>query len=211
MGVTDVEADANAVEVAGAEDLEDVFGRGDVVLEIFDEDADAEGVSEGLKVFDGGEGVFECAGVPGIVLLAKVKNAGVDGDLFSRFEGALDLVHRSDAVGFFGVDEVDVRGDVAGPLAAAPVGKVDGLMECGGYAGRAEPGGDVADGGAVGVVEVVAGGEQFDCGRTGFVEGVEQARMQTLLEEDMGGDGGLHHLLRYSRGGAGVSARIGTL
>src|ERR1700733_4823479 len=105
----------------------------------------------------------------------------------------------------------EVWGDVAGPLAAAPVGKVDGLMECGGYAGRAEPGGDVADGGAVGVVEVVAGGEQFDCGRTGFVEGVEQARGQTLLEEDMGGDGGLHHLLRYSRGGAGVSARIGTL
>ena len=81
MGVTDVEADANAVEVAGAEDLEDVFGRGDVVLEIFDEDADAEGVSEGLKVFDGGEGVFKSARVPGVAFVAEVEDAGADGDL----------------------------------------------------------------------------------------------------------------------------------
>ena len=43
----------------------------------------------------------------------------------------------------------------------------------------AEPGGDVADGGAVVVVEVMAGGEELDgldtIGRAGFVQGVEQA------------------------------------
>jgi hypothetical protein len=32
----------------------------------------------------------------------------------------------------------------------------------------------------------------------GFVEGVEQAGVQALLEEDVGGKGGLHHLLKYS-------------
>jgi hypothetical protein len=37
--------------------------------------------------------------------------------------------------------------------------------------------------------------------RTGFVEGVEQAGVETLLEEDVGGEGGLHHFLRYSRAG----------
>ncbi len=62
-----VEADADTVEVADAKDLEDVLGRGDVVLEVFDEDADAERVGEGFEVLDGGEGVFEGAGVPGVV------------------------------------------------------------------------------------------------------------------------------------------------
>jgi hypothetical protein len=40
--------------------------------------------------------------------------------------------------------------------------------------------------------------------RAGFVEGVEQAGVEALLEEDVGGDGGLHHLLRYSRRGCKV-------
>ena len=201
VGVAYVEADADAVEVADAEDFEDVLGRGDFVLQVFDEDADAEGVGEGFEVLDGGEGVFEGAGVPGVALLAEVEDAGVDGNLLGGFEGALDLVHGGDAVGFFGVDEIDVRGDVAGPLAASAVAEVEGLVERGGDAGGAEPGGDVADGGAVAVVEVVAGGEDLDSLGAGFVEGVEQAGVEALLEEDVGGEGGLHHLLRYSRAG----------
>ena len=123
VGVADVEADAYAVEVADVEDFEDVLGGGDFVLEIFDEDADAEGVGEGFEVLDGGEGVFEGAGVPGVVLVAEVEDAGGDGDLLGGLEGALDLVHGGDAVGFFRVDEIDVGGDVAGPLGVA-VGEI---------------------------------------------------------------------------------------
>jgi hypothetical protein len=199
VGVADVEADADAVEVADVENFENVFGGRDFVLEVLDEDAGAEGVGEGLEVFDGGEGVFEGAGVPTVVFLAEVEDAGGDGDLLGGLEGALDLVHGGDAVGFFVVDEVDVRGDVAGPGAASAIGEINGLVECGGYSGVAEPGGDVTDGGAVAVVEVVAGGEELDGLGTGFVEGVEQAGVKALLEEDVGGEGGLHHLLKYSR------------
>jgi hypothetical protein len=188
-----VEAYAYAVEVAGTEDFENVFGSGDFVLEIFNEDANAEGMGEGLEMLDGSEGVFEGAGVPGIVFLTEVKDAGVDGDLLGGFEGALDLVHGGDALGFFGVDEINVWGDVARPLAAAAVGKVDGLVEGGGYACVSEPGGDVADGGAVAVVEVMAGGKELDGLCAGLVEGIEQAGVQALLEEDVGGDGGSHH------------------
>ena len=181
-----VEADADTVEVAGTKDFEDVLGGGDFVLQVFDEEADAERVGEGLEVLDGGEGVFEGAGVPGVVLLAEVEDAGGDGDLLGGLEGALDLVHGCDAMGLFGVDEIDIRGNVAGPLPASPVSEVDGLVECGGYSGGAEPGGDVADGGAVSVVEVMAGGEQLDGLGAGVVEGVKQARVQALLEEDVG-------------------------
>ena len=73
-------------------------------------------------------------------------------------------------------------------------------MERGGDAGCAEPGGDVADGCAVAVVEVVAGGEDFDGLGSAPVQGVEQAGVEALLEEDVGGQGGLHQFLRYSSG-----------
>jgi hypothetical protein len=201
MGVAYVEADADAIEVTDTEDLENVLGGGNFVLQVFDQDANAEGVGEGLEVLDGGEGVFEGAGVPGIVLLPEVEDAGVDGHLLGGLEGALDLVHGRDAMGFVRVDEIDVRGNVPGPLPASPVAEVEGLVERGGDAGVAEPGGDVADGGAVVVIEVMTRGEDLDSLGAGFVEGVEQAGMEALLEEDVGGEGGLHHLLRYSRAG----------
>jgi len=159
VSVAYIEADPYAVEVADVEDLEDVLRGGDFVLEVFDEEADAEGVGEGFEVLDGSEGVLEGAGVPGVVFVAEVDDAGGDGDLLGGLEGALHLVHGSDAVSFFRVNEIDVWGDVAGPLTASAVAEIDRLVERGGDAGVAEPGGDVADGGTVGVVEVVAGGE----------------------------------------------------
>ena len=73
-------------------------------------------MGEGLEVLDGGEGVFEGADVPGVVLMAEVEDDGLDGELLGGFEGALDLVHGVDAAGLFGVDEIEVRSDVAGPL-----------------------------------------------------------------------------------------------
>ena len=97
-------------------------------------------------------------------------------------------------MGFFGIDEIDVRGDVAGPLPASPIAEIEWLVECGGNARVAEPCGDVADGGAVAVVEVVAGGDDFDGLGSAPVQGIEQAGVEALLEEDVGGDGGLHHL-----------------
>ena len=59
-----VEGDADVVEVADVEDFEQVLGGGDFVLQVFEQDFDAERVGEGLEVLDGGEGVFEGAGVP---------------------------------------------------------------------------------------------------------------------------------------------------
>jgi hypothetical protein len=167
-------------------------------LQVFEEDADAQGVREGFKVFDGGEGVFEGAWVPGVVFLAEVEGTGGDGNLLGGLEGALDLVHGGDAAGLFGVDEIEIGCDVAGPLGVGAVADVEGLVERGPDAGVAEPGGDVADGGAVGVVEVVAGGEELDGLSATLLQGVEQAGVQALREEDVSGDTGLHHLLRYS-------------
>jgi hypothetical protein len=93
---------------------------------------------------------------------------------------------------------------VAGPLGVGAVTDVERLVEGAADVVGAEPGGDVADGGAVGVVEVVAGGEDLDCLGAAVVQGVEQAGVQPLREEDVSGDSGLHYLLRYSSGPCGA-------
>jgi hypothetical protein len=65
-------------------------------------------------------------------------------------------------------------------------------MQHGAHIVGAEPGGKLAHGGRIGVVEVVARGEDLDCLRAGGGEGVQQAGMQAVLEEDVSGDSGLH-------------------
>ena len=177
MGVAYIEGDADAVEVADVDNFEKVLGGGDLVLEILEQDADAEWVREGFEVLDGGEGVLEGAEVPGVVLVAEVEGAGGDGDLLGGLEGTLHLVHGGDAAGLFGINEIEVGGDVAGPLGVGAVRDVEGLVKCSSDAGVAEPGGDVADGGAVGVVEVVTGGEELNDLGSGLVESIKQARV----------------------------------
>jgi lysophospholipase L1-like esterase len=164
-------------------------------------------VREGLEVLDGSEGVLEGAEVPGIVFVAEMEGAGGDGDLLGGLEGALDLIHGGDAAGFFGIDQIEVWGDVAGPLGIGSIAEVERLVERGSYAAGVEPGRDIADGSAVGVVEVVAGGEELDHLSAGFVQSVEQAGVQALRKEDVGRESGLHHFLRYSSGRVGGVAK----
>jgi len=116
---------------------------------------------------------------------------GGDGNLLGGLEGALDLVHGVDAVGLLGRDEGEGGGDVARPVFGLLAGE-DGLVKGGRGAGVAEPGGDLAELGAVGVVEVMAGGEEFDGACATVAEGVEQAGVQALLKEDVGREAGLH-------------------
>ena len=92
-----------------------------------------------------------------------------------------------------------MAGPALGLLAAE-----DGLVERGACAGVAEPGGDLAELGAVGVVEVMARGEELDGAGTGAQESVELAGVESLGKEDVGGDSGLHGALqKYNSGGCG--------
>lgn len=216
VGVAEVERNAYVLKVAYTKDFEQMLGSGDFILQVFKQDFDAERLGEGFEVLDCGEGIFEGAGVPRLVLEAEVERNGAEGDLLGRFDGALDLVHGIDAAGLFGVDEVERRGDVAAPLGVG----VEGLVERGTDVIRAKPVGDVANHRAVGIIEVVAGSEDFDDLSAAFVHGIKQTVIQPLLEKDVGRDTGLHQFLRYSSG-VGVtcgergsrpapSARIGT-
>jgi hypothetical protein len=81
-------------------------------------------------------------------------------------------------------------------------------VQCGGDAGVAEPGGDLAELGAVGVVEVMTRGEEFDGARARVFESVEQAGVQAMGEEDVRGDSWLHKVKfkGTSRGGVEIFA-----
>jgi hypothetical protein len=118
-------------------------------------------------------------------------------DLFGALQRALDFVHGGDAVGLLRRDQVQVGRDVARPLGVGAVGDVDGLVKHGADIVGTEPGGDLADGFSVGVVEVVARGADLDGhgpagGGAGGAKGVQQPGVQAVLEEDVGGESGLH-------------------
>lgn len=199
VGVAYVEGDAYVVEVAYAEDFEQMLGGGDLVLQIFEQDFDAERMGEGLEMLNGGKGVFEGTGIPGLVLEAEVEGDGTEGDLLGGLDGAFDLVHGVDAAGLFRVDEVERGSDVATPLGVG----VERLMERSGDIVGPEPRSEIADDGAIGVVEVVAHGEDFDGLCAALVQGVEQAGIQALLKEDVSGDSGLHLLSKLQQREAG--------
>ena len=79
------------------ENVEEVIGRSGFALQIFQQQADAEGRGEGFEVLDGGDGVLDGELVPGGVLEAEVEDDGGEGDLLGGLDGALDLVHGGDA------------------------------------------------------------------------------------------------------------------
>ena len=188
VGVTGVEAEADVGEVADAHDFGEVLGGGYVVGEVFEEELDAERAGEGFEVLDGGEGVVEGAVVPGVVGEAEVEDAVAEGDVFGGFEGALDFVLGVDARGLGGADEVEGGSDVGAPNGVWIERHVEGGADVVGV----EPVGELEDGGAVGVVEVMARGEDLDVFGAGGGEGVEHGRVEAAREEDVGGDSDLH-------------------
>ena len=119
------------------------------------------------------------------MLHAEVEDGRAEGDLFGGLDGSLGLVHGFDAVGFVGADEIEVGAGVAAPVR---IGE-EGLVEAGEDARVAEPEGEFADGGAIGVVEVVAGGEDFDCwcaeGGASAGKHIEEAGVEAVREEDL--------------------------
>lgn len=89
---------------------------------------------------------------------------------------------------------------MAGP-ALRLLGREDGLVKRSADVIIAEPRGDLADGGAVGVVEVVTRCEDLDSLGSRALEGVEHARVETLGKEDVSRDSGLHPEFKGTTGG----------
>ena len=112
------------------------------------------------------------------------------GNLLGDFKGALDFVHGIDAAGTIGRGDVDRRRTGAPPVV---VGIQRGVHRVQGNAGGAEPVGNFTDMLlAVGVVEVLAGGEDFDGLGSRLDQFVEQARMEAFFDIDVRRDSLLH-------------------
>src|SRR4029077_5521039 len=99
------------------------------------------------------------------------------------FQGAFDLVHGIDAAGAVGGGDVDGRRTGAPPLVVGVQRRMDRIER---NAGGAEPVGNFADMLLpIGVVKVLARGEDFDRLGSGLDELVEQARMEPFLYIDV--------------------------
>ena len=168
-------ADADRIEVARLEDVEEMLRCGDFILNVFEQKAHTERCGKGLQVLDNGNGVLDGEFIPCRLIEAEIDHGGSERDLLRGLDGALDLVHGGDAGLFALGDEVKIRRYVAGPLDVIAVGEIDGLMQHRAHVVRAEPVSEFAHSGRVGVVEVVARGEDFDGARTSGCQGIQQA------------------------------------
>ncbi len=198
-----VEADAAGIEVAHAQDFKQVLGRGDGVREVFEQQLYAQRCGEGFEVLDGGEGVLEGVFGPLVALRkAEVQDAGGGGDGLGQLQRALDFFHGVDAPGLVCGDEVERRRGVAGEVLVGG----EGGMERGGDATVAEPCGELAGLLAVGVIDVVARGEELDDGGAGSGERVKVRGGEALRVEEPGREAEDHCVNRVPR--AGVQVRM---
>ena len=202
VGVAGVEAEPYAVEMADAGDFNEAGRGSEVVVEVFEQELDAERGGEGLEVLDGGEGEVEGFGGPAVVLKAEVEDAGAEGNLLGGFEGAFDLVHGFNALALGTADEVQGGLGVTAPVDLVLCGEERHVH--GGSDGiGAKPGADLPHRAAVGVVELVPRGEDFDRLGPGLAQGVEGAGGETVGKEEVAGDAE-GHASRVSRCGGGV-------
>ncbi len=143
-------------------------------------------------MFEGGGGVFHGAEGPRFVFFAEVHDQLLEGNVFGGFEGALDLVHGVDAAGFLRVHDVD--GGSAGAAHFA-VGKKRGVHGIRFEWIRGEPGGQLHDVLAAGVVKVLARGKELDALGAGARCGFQQTGVQSLLQKKMCGKNWQHTLM----------------
>ncbi len=180
-----VERDPAGVEVAYAEDFEQVPGGGDGIGQVFEQQPDAERRSEGLQVLDRGEGVLErVVGPLARVGQAEMQDAGGRGEVFGELERALELLHGLNAAGFFRRDQVEGGAGVAGELRLGRERRVQGGPD----AGVAEPCCQFTDLAAVGVVDMVPRGAELNDADAGRGEGVEVRGGEAMRIEKLGGE-----------------------
>lgn len=209
-----IEAEAHRVEVADACGFYEVCRRGEVAGEIFKEQLNAKRCCKGFEMFDGGEREVERFGGPAVVFQTEMKNAGAERDLLGGVEGALDLVHGGNAMALVTGDEVQ-RG-----LRMARPGDLFRFREDRHVHGRddgvgTKPDGEFTDGIAVGVVEVMARGEDLDEIGTCMVQRIEVCGIETVGKEEMSRDASGHAFtVAQSRAcpeRVGVPVRVGTV
>ena len=165
------------------DELDEALGSGKFVGNIFHEHSYAERLGEGAQMLDAGHGGFEFLFVEGFVGIADVLDEKAERDVLGDFEGAFDFVHGIDASGAVGGGDVDGRRTGASPLVVGVQRRVDGIEW---NAGGAEPVGNFADMLlAIGVIEVLAGGEDFDRLGSPLDQLVKQARMESFLYIDV--------------------------
>src|SRR5271156_1295405 len=106
MGVTNVQAYADVLEVSGTKNFEDICRSSDLVLKVFDQQPHAQRAGEGAQMLKRGHRKLKRSRTPGVLSIAQVDDEKSKGDLFGRFERALDFVHGVDAPALLRMDDV---------------------------------------------------------------------------------------------------------
>ncbi len=178
--MAEVEADAHVVEVRCPNEFHQFVRSRKLVGNVLQQNTHAQRLGECTQVFNRSHGGFEFAFIKIFATCPKVLDQEAKRYLFGDFERALDFVHRLDAAGAVGGSYVD--GQRAG--ASEFVVSIErGVHRVQRNTAGLEPVRDLAHVLlAVGIVQVLASREDFDCLRTASSQAIQNAGMEPLLD-----------------------------
>src|SRR5262249_39739508 len=105
--MSEIETDTDVVKVGRLNEVDQLFGRGQLIRDVFQQHSHSQRLGEGAKMLDGSHSRLELAVVEVFVRGAEVLYQKTEGDLFRNFESALDFIHGGDALGPVGGGDVD--------------------------------------------------------------------------------------------------------
>src|SRR5947208_16261623 len=160
MRVSEIEANTDIVKVGRVNELHQFLRRGQLVRDILQQNTHSQGLGKGAEVLNRGHRRLEFALVESFIRGPQVLNEKTKWNLFGYLESALDLVHRLDAASPVRGSHIHGGRSGATELVVAIERRVHGVQR---NTGRAKPVGEFANVLlAVGVVHVLARGEDFD-------------------------------------------------
>src|SRR6202021_3399834 len=142
------------------------------------------------QVFDGSHGRLELLITETFIRRSQMLHQEPEWNLVGNFKGALDLVHGLDARGPGDRCQVDRRRAGTAPFIVGVERRVDRVEW---NAAAAKPVGNLFDVSlAVGIVDMLARGKNLDRLHPAARQSVENAGMQPLFYEQIGGNRSLH-------------------
>src|SRR5690348_10259175 len=101
MRVSDIEADTDIGEASQLKHLHKRIWCGELIWDIFHQQFDAERLGKGPQMLERGDGGFDFALAGVLIADANMLHEELEGSLLGDFDGALNLVHGSDAIAPF--------------------------------------------------------------------------------------------------------------
>src|SRR6476660_9651680 len=105
--MANVEAHPNIFHMADADEFHQLVRHGELIRNIFQQNAHAQWFGEGAKMLDGGHSCVKLVVVESFIWQTDVLHEKAEWNLLCNFQGTLDFIHGLDAAGAVSRSNID--------------------------------------------------------------------------------------------------------